>query len=145
MFFRTPFNYDTDVASLESGLECQDASLTIQSHAEDADINVIVKRFGVSGTVPQSLVLPTYADYDGVMDYHSAMNAIRSADESFMRLPADLRTRFSNDAGLFVDFCSKPENLDELRQLGLAKPSSESVTPNGGSTSAGVSSTPSGA
>lgn len=123
IFLRTPFNYNADDVSLETGLNCEDASLTIQSMAEDADINVIVKRFGISGTLPQSVVPPTYADYSDVMDYHTAMNAIRKADEAFMAMPADVRTRFNNDAGYFVDFCSKPENLDELRKLGLANAS----------------------
>lgn len=143
MFLRTPFNYDTNVVSDETGLKCEDPSLTVQSMAADADINNIVKRFGVTGTLPQSLVLPTYADYGDILDYHTAMNAIRKADEAFMELPADIRSRFDNDAGKFVAFCSDRGNLDELRSMGLANKSEPVLAPDASSSAAGVSSTPS--
>ena len=48
------------------------------------------------------------------------MNLIVQADQAFMELPADVRLRFNNDAGSFVDFASDPDNLDEMRELGLA-------------------------
>jgi len=121
-FVRSAFNYDTDAASAESGLVCEDKSLAKQSFADECDINTIVKRFNLTGQLPENVRPPSYADFDDVMDYHSAMNAVRAAEESFYAMPADLRFRFNNDPGAFVDFCSDRENLDEMRKLGLAVP-----------------------
>ena len=35
-FLRTPFNYDRDLASEESGLKCEDPSLTQQQFKDEA-------------------------------------------------------------------------------------------------------------
>lgn len=122
MELRSGFNYDRDEASLESGLFCQDKSLTLQSQAQDADINLIVKRFGVTGMLPNIERLPIEADFVDIFDYRSAVDAVREAERLFMEVPADIRKRFNHDPGEFVRFCSDPANLPELRKLGLAKP-----------------------
>lgn len=115
-----PFNYDVEEASVVSGLSCSDKSLTLQSQKDDADINVIVKRFGIDGKIPQSLRLPTYQDFEGIFDFRSAMDAVNSAEKSFMEIPARVRGQFNNDPQEFVAFCSDPANLPKLRELGLA-------------------------
>ena len=46
-------------------------------------------------------------------------------EKAFMAMPADVRARFNNDPISFMDFCSKAENLDEMRKLGLAVPKKE--------------------
>jgi len=122
IFVRSAFNYDRDAASLESALVCLDKSKTIQSQAEEADINTIVKRFGVTGLMPQSVRAPTYADYDDVFDFQSAQEALILAERSFMAMPAEVRKRFNHDPAQFVDFCSDRSNLPEMRKLGLADP-----------------------
>lgn len=123
VFVRAPYNYDTEEASLEAAIHEFEPTRTQQHQEEEANINTIVRRFGLTGTLPEVPVPPQYGDFmDNVVDYHSAQNMIRAADESFMALPADVRTRFDNDAGKFVDFCSNPDNLEEMRKLGLAVP-----------------------
>lgn len=123
VFIRGPFNYDVDEASVESGLECKDESLAVQSQKDESDINVIVKRFGVTGMLPQVPMPPSYEDFtESVSDYRTALDLIREADRSFMALPADVRKRFDNDAGAFVAFASDPGNIEELRKMGLAVP-----------------------
>lgn len=114
--------YDSDAVSLENGLECLDDSLTQQHQAEEADINTIVRRFGISGVLPQSIRLPQYGDFDAIIDYQTALDAVIAADKAFMEVPADIRARFDNQPQLFLEFCSDPSNLEELRKLGLAKP-----------------------
>lgn len=119
-FFRSPYNYDRDAVSDETGLRCEDESLAQQSFKEECDINVIVKRFGLTGTMPESVRTPVYADFtDMVTDYHSAMELVLRADEAFMSLPAAVRVTFNNDAGAFVDFCSDANNAEKMRELGL--------------------------
>lgn len=119
---RQPFNYDVDAASLESGLQCLDASRAQQSMCEECDINTIVRNFGVTGQLPQGVRVPSYGDFVGVGDYQSALEALQLAEDSFMQMPASVRARFDHDAGAFVDFCSDPANIDELRSMGLAVP-----------------------
>lgn len=115
--------YDSHRAvSIATGLKCLDKSLTLQSQAVDADINVIMKRFGVSGVLPQVALPPTYGDFGSVMEYRDALDLIREADRSFAKMPADVRRRFNNDAAEFVEFCDNPDNLPEMRKLGLAVP-----------------------
>ncbi|WNK14605.1 MAG: internal scaffolding protein [Microvirus sp.] len=113
--------YDFKKRSDASGLVCKDPSKTVQSEAIDADINTIVKRFGITGHLPQNLKIPSYGDYDQVNDYQSALDAITDAEEQFMSIPADIRSRFGNDAGTFLHFAADPDNYDALAELGLAK------------------------
>lgn len=115
--------------SLRTALVCDDPSLTVQSGKDEADINVILKRFGVTGMLPQNVRPPTFADFDDVFDFQSAMNAIIEAEKSFMTMPADVRMRFGNNPAEFVKFCSDEANLDEMRKLGLAVPKEDIKAP----------------
>lgn len=94
---------------------------TVQSARADADINVIVKRFGLTGQVKAANVEPFYGDFSGVDDYHAAMNLLVKAKDAFSELPADLRERFGNDPGQLVSFVNDDRNLEEARRLGLCK------------------------
>ena len=118
-FIRSPYNYDRDAVSKATGLKCQDKSLTQQQFKDETDINVIVERFGVTGLLPQAMHMPSYDDFTQVVDYHTAMNAMRAAEDSFNALPANIRERFRNDPQLLVEFCSDDANIAEARTLGL--------------------------
>jgi len=122
IFLRTPYNYDTNKASDEAGLRCDDPSLTQQQFAEEADINTIVDRFMKSGVMPTPSVMPQFADYEGVFDFQTAMNVVKAADENFMRLDSKVRARFNNSPQQFLEFFSNAENTDEAVRLGLALP-----------------------
>lgn len=95
------------------------ASLTQKHQAHDTDINVIVKRFGVTGQLPQRLNALNLGAFDEIFDYQSAMNALVAADRAFMSIDADIRARFHNDPQKFHDFVLNKENEPELRKLGL--------------------------
>lgn len=134
-FLRTPFNYDRDLASDESGLKCEDPSLAVQDSRDEVDINTIVKRFGLTGELPDQVVPPQYGDFTGVFDFQTAMNAVRRAGESFMKLPAAVRSRFHNDPQEYLEFFADPKNQDEAIALGLAERAPEGVegiVPKGG-------------
>lgn len=118
VFVRSAHNYDVDAASNESAIRCEDDSRTHQSFAEECDINTIVRRFGVTGELPD-VRMPTYGDFIEVTDFQSAMNAVVAARESFDLLPANVRAEFRNDPGLFVDFCSDEKNAERMAQMGL--------------------------
>lgn len=63
---RSAYNYLRDDVSFDTGLSCDDESLAQQHMAEDADINVIVKRFGLTGQLPQGHRMPEFGDFTGV-------------------------------------------------------------------------------
>lgn len=126
LVMRQPFGYDVDAASQDAGLDCSVLPSRTQQHfAEEVDINTIVKRFGLTGELPQNVPMVLQGDFTNVLDFQSAMDMIVSAREAFMAQPAEVRARFRNDPQEFLDFVSAKENLDEAIKLGLVR--SESV------------------
>lgn len=118
-FVRNPYNYDMAAVSQETGLKCEDPSLAQQHMKDECDINVIVERFGVTGQLPVTPLEPTYGDFSGVSDYHSALNAIRASEEAFMALPAKIRAKFDHDPNALLEFLQNETNRDEAIELGL--------------------------
>jgi len=119
VFVRNPYNYDMALVSQETGLTCNDPSLTQQHMKDECDINVLVERFGITGQFPVSPLEPTYGDFSGVSDYHSALNAIRASDEAFMALPAKIRARFDHDPNALLNFLQNEDNRNEAIEIGL--------------------------
>ena len=123
MFVRSLYNFDRDSSSLDSGLFCEDESRAIQSAKDECDINTIVRRFGLTGELPNDLKMPQSGDFTDVPDFHTAMNLVRSAQEEFLRVPAEIRARFANDPQRLMAFIEDDSNLEEARKLGfLADP-----------------------
>lgn len=130
--WRTPFNYNTDQASLETGLACTDKSLTQQSQAKEADINTIVRNFGVTGQLPVVPLPPSLEDFGEIFDLQSALDVLNQAKHSFGLLPADVRDAFHNDPHRFVsqvdsmladtDVQRREQNLAVMRAWGIALP-----------------------
>lgn len=132
MFVRSAYNYDRNLASVESGLVCDDPSRAIQSAEEESNINTIVRRFGISGKLPDQVAMPRSGDFTNVPDFHTAMNLVRQAQEEFVRVPADVRARFLNDPQEFMNFFENPDNYTEALKLGLVNARPPSGTPDGG-------------
>jgi len=124
-FLRTPYNYDTDAASNESGLHCEDASLAQQHFKDECDINNILRQFNITGILPEHALSPRYGDFTGVTDYHSALNQVIAAEDEFMSLPAETRARFDNDPALLIEFLDNPQNKNEAIKLGLVNKPAE--------------------
>ena len=122
IFLRTPYNYDLDAASNESGLHCEDATLTQQHFKDECDINNILRQFNITGLLPEAPLSPRYGDFTGIGDYHSALNQVIAAENEFMALPAQIRSRFDNDPAKLIDFLDNSENKDEAIKLGLVNP-----------------------
>ena len=121
-FLRTPYNYDLDAASNESGLHCEDATLTQQHFKDECDIKNILRQFTLTGVLPGAPLSPRYGDFTGIGDYHSALNQVIAAENEFMALPAQIRSRFDNDPAKLIDFLEKSENKEEAIKLGLVNP-----------------------
>jgi len=119
VFLRTPYNYDTDAASNESGLACEEPSLAQQHFKEECDINTILERFNITGLLPESPLSPRYGDFSGIGDYHTAMNRVMAAKDEFLALPAQIRARFNNDPAELIEFLQNENNRLEAEELGL--------------------------
>lgn len=142
-FVRSPNNYDTREHSKRSGIVIDDECLVQQQFRDDCDINVIVERFGVTGKLPAVPVrAPQYGDFTGVADFHSAVNAVALANESFDQLPAQVRYRFNNDPQKFLEFCEDSSNIEEARKLGIAMPDKGVQSPQEAGSSGGSTPTP---
>jgi len=123
VFIRSPYNYNVGEASIESGLACTGECIVKKSFKDECDINSILKRWGITGQVVIPERLPMSGDFTGIDDFHSAMNAVRSAQDAFMQIPPDVRKRFGHDPQELIAFLGDDKNRAEAERLGLvAKP-----------------------
>lgn len=121
MNFRKHYDYDVEEASDEATIKDNGVSLTVQSMAEDADINVLMHRYGITGKMPENPKIPVYADFTGIGDYRSAVESVMLANQGFMELPATVRARFENDPQRLMEFMEDKANFAEAVKLGLCK------------------------
>lgn len=113
-------------------------SLTRQSFNAECNINNIMARFEKTGLAEHlNNHQGTYGDFTQVSDYHTALLHVVEAQTLFNSLPSKIRARFGNDPGTYLQFVTDPENLPELRKMGLAPPqlSGEEIEPNIGESS----------
>lgn len=104
-------------------------SLTKQSFQQESNINFIISKYRSTGLLEHRAVHEgNYGEFAAI-DFHEAMNAIRAAEAMFDSVPADIRKRFNNDPGQFVDFATNVENQEQLYELGLAERPIEAVVP----------------
>lgn len=101
-------------------IDCSADGLTRQEFADECDINVLMRRYETTGLMPGDASLMNYGDFTELPDFMTAMNTVARANEAFAALPATVRRRFGNDPGEFVEFVSNPDNIGEVRKLGLA-------------------------
>lgn len=104
-------------------------SKTRQEFKDECDLNLTMKRFARTPEGAAALQNATgfaqglrFEDVSAVPDFRTARDCVIAAESKFMALPAIIRKRFDNDAAAFLDFASNPDNLDEMRSMGLAKP-----------------------
>jgi len=128
VFLRTPYNYDRDAATNESGLACEEPSLAQQHFKDECDINNILRQFNITGLLPESPLSPRYGDFSGISDYHTALNRVIAAQDEFEALPAQIRARFDNDPAQLIEFLENSDNRPEAEKLGLVdKAAAEAV------------------
>ena len=94
-------------------------SLTRQSEAKYADINLIMAKYVKTGVLPQATRQGFFADVSIVGDYRDALQGVEHAETYFMHLPPEVRSKFMNDPAEFLDFVSDPENLPKIEEMGL--------------------------
>lgn len=95
---------------------------TRQEFKDESDINTIMRRYLRTGELPHvNTLAPQYFDASPI-DFQGHMQVIAEAKSLFAQLPASIRSRFYNNPGQFVDFCSDPANRTELAHMGLLSP-----------------------
>lgn len=120
--FRTAYDESNSYYSEITGIDCSvEPSRTHQSFADESDINNIVKRL-LRGELLNNLNEHPlkYGDVSEIADYHTSLNQVRAAENLFMQIPAEIRVKFDNDPGKFVDFVNDPKNAEALIEMGLA-------------------------
>jgi len=94
-------------------------SRTKQSFKDECDINQIMARYLMTGTIDfANKHQAQYADVSGI-DFDSCMTQIKQAQAMFADLPAQLRDRFANDPARFLEYVADPDNRPEMQKLGL--------------------------
>lgn len=126
--FRTQYTH-SNAESDRTAVTFLDKSLTQQQFKDSADINILFGKYLETGEIPQVEGL-AYGDFTGIFDFQTAMNAVRTAEESFQTLPARIKNRFDNNPQKLVEFINDPNNKEEAQFLKLIKPD-EVVLPEG--------------
>jgi len=107
---QTPMTFDAD------------ENCAKQSFKDECDINKIMAKFQKTGVLNHyAKHAPSYQDIPA-LEYSDALNIIATADTMFEELPSETRKQFDNDPEKFLEFVNNPENLEEMREMGLAKP-----------------------
>lgn len=112
--------YDAHQREDITALDFHDSpSKTKQSFLKECDINVMMRRYLKTGTLPQGISVGRYADFSAADDYFSAQLTLKKAQVQFEALPSTVRNRFHNDPAQLLRFVNDPANLEEAHDLGL--------------------------
>lgn len=121
--------WDRVASSEATALTCKEPSRTRQDQKDQADINTIVRAFGVTGKLPVIPNLPEYGDFtEAPRDYRDALERIQAAEEAFMSIPAKTRALFNNSAVDFFD-AVHTATPDQLKEWGLTNPEAPTQVP----------------
>lgn len=82
---------EQEIFSAEAAISFEDdPGKTRQEFKDEADTNILLKRFGVG--IPQKQV--TYGETDFNIDLQTALEAVAIAKKAYKDLPADLRKQY---------------------------------------------------
>lgn len=105
-------------------LNTGDHMVTKQSHKDECDIHRILRQYQRTGIITHvQMARPTYTDLPDFNDYQSSLHTIMEAEEAFAALPASVRDRFGNDPANLLAAFQDGSRAEELRSLGLLRPS----------------------
>lgn len=116
----TDFLIDEVVEGRRTGKRVKEESLTDQSGREDADINCLIRKFGINSVkaTPEQMEALSSISMDA-MDYRESLDRIREAQEAFNDLPAEVRKEFDNDPAKYLEAFGDEKKKDLLKRLGL--------------------------
>lgn len=113
-------SYGKDISMLFSA-PASGVGVTQQQFKEECDINTIVKRFGITGELPQHQrhPLPDDTTY-GHTEYRELLDHVIKVQRAFNDMDVNVRNRFANDPAKLLDFVDDPKNQEEAVRLGIA-------------------------
>jgi phage internal scaffolding protein len=94
-------------------------SLTKQEFKKDTDLNVIMKKFQVTGAMDHVNMHSGNYGQHSPLDYHQAMTVVANANSMFADLPSDIRNKFDNQPEKFLEFVQSEDNYDEAIEMGI--------------------------
>lgn len=87
----------------------------IQSHAESVDIHFLLNRFVNGETDVLSRMQGFYADVTSMpKTYAEVLNAVIIGEETFARLPSEVKQRFDNSFAVWLASMDKPDFSDRM-------------------------------
>ena len=101
-----------------------DDGRTKQCHADECNIEKIMARYNVTGTISHLAKYEgSYADFSD-FDFHEQTTMLTRGREIFDALNAELRQEFGQSPAAFFAYVNDPANVNELRKKlpGLAQP-----------------------
>lgn len=98
---------------------CLDDSLTVQSDAEAADINVILRKHSLGILDHMRDVEARYLDVSEFTDFADAYRQAETAKVEFMKLHPKVRAVFENDVHKWLDAAHDPEKIQTVYRPGL--------------------------
>lgn len=96
-------------------------SYTMQSHRDSTDINKIMAKYVNRGVIDHINQNEPEYGFATECDFREAMELIIKAQDMFDDLPSEVRLKFQNDPAEFLGFVENPDNIDELRSMGLVE------------------------
>ncbi len=96
---------------------CGGKSRTKQSFSDECNINNIISRYQISGTVSHLAKHEANYGFATSADLHEAMNIVSTAESMFAELPSEVRREFGNSPMRFLDFVQDEENVGKLGDL----------------------------
>lgn len=100
-----------------------------QSFKNECDINLILGKYAKGQVIDHLAKWQGSYGFAPALTFQEAMNAVRRAEEMFGDLDSAIRKRFSNDPAEFLAFAQNPENIEEMRKLGLAPSRAPAAAP----------------
>lgn len=85
---------------------------------------LLMKKYRGTGVFPQKDPRKAIqGDFSSGIDFAESLRRTQAAEESFLELPAKIRSRFKNNPGELIDFVMNTDNREEAVELGiLARP-----------------------
>ncbi len=107
--------YDDDGHLIVTVTGKKDVYPEIQASAMSCDINYLISRFAAGDATALSKVQGTYGDFTQFpRSYAELLNQVNRGSELFDSLPADVRARFDNSLGVFLQSAGSQEWMDKL-------------------------------
>lgn len=116
---------------ISDDIDCSSPILTDQSDAQLCDVNYIMTQYVKTGLLPENLNMNSrFMDNTTVPTLEEAFDIVKSANNAFYNLPAQIRRQMDNDPAQLENFILNPDNEDTLVKYGLiTRENKEQETP----------------